>query len=429
MTPDARSVAAAAIAESAQRFPDLGPSVLRVSGLEPRDAALARAIHRTTLQRWLTLERVLNRYLNRPLRRSDPALQGVLLTAAAQVLFFDRLPDYAVVDAAVELAKRDAGKKLGGVANAVTRKVAALVAERGEGEWEPAEDVLPIADGWVRLSESVLPTPRDWPSHLTYATSVPRGLVDRWLNHFGHERAGALCLDTLRDPAIAPAGPGSEAIDFDPADHRALTDWLAGDATRRVQDPAARRAIQSAKHTEPERVLDLCAGRGTKTRQLVEVFPEARIDTWDPHPERHADLQALAAHLPTVRVLNDARDATGGYDLVLLDVPCSNTGVLARRPEARYRFSPGKLNEVVALQREIIQQACPLVEPGGHLLYTTCSIEPEENFEQARFAAACSEGEIVAESQTLPGEPDAEGVSREHDGAYHGLIRVAGANR
>jgi len=112
-------------------------------------------------------------------------------------------------------------------------------------------------------------------------------------------------------------------------------------------------------------------------------------------------------------------EAAGRADLLILDVPCSNTGVLARRPEARYRYGRKSLKSLIGLQRRIGREAMPLLRPGGYLIYTTCSLDPEENATQAKWLSETLGLRLVSEKTTLPGGC---GPSY-HDGGYHACLR------
>ena len=434
----ARRVAADAIARIAARFPDLPPSHLDTAGLDPADAALATAIHRTVLQRWLTLEHLLAPLVKPSLARIEPALRAVLLTGSAQLLFMDRVPAYAVVNDGAELARAMVRPKAAGLVNAVLRRVAELPAGREpDSDWHPAGDVLPLDAGVLRLAQPRLPDPADrMDKHLAIATSHPPRLVRRWLGRYEADVVSGIARQSIRTPAIFVAvEPGFDLAD-DPtqsairnqqseithlhwhADHASLTRFLAAHPLRRVQDPASTASVAAARELPVTTILDYCAGQGTKTRQLAAEHPDATIYATDPDPARRAELHALAERLP-IHVLEPGEHPPEPVDLLLLDVPCSNTGVLARRPEARYRFGDRSLGELVALQRRIVAEALPRLKRGGHLLYATCSIEPEENEDQARHVLQHHGGRLITERQMLP---DGAGAGY-HDGSYHALVR------
>ncbi|BAM02757.1 transcription antitermination factor NusB [Phycisphaera mikurensis] len=392
-------------------------------GLSPADARLALAIVRTVHQRWLTLGPLLQSVGCPAVSTLSPGLQAVLLGAAAQLLFFDRLPARAVVHEAVDLARRFANPNAAGFVNAVLRALdeAVMSSPEATGEpWTPGRSRLPVdpRGGQALTSRplwgDLLPDPSNPVRHLAAACSLPRPLVRALVEAHGPEAAAGVAAAAVRRPPVFVAeGTGPpERYDGAPV---WLAAHLAENPARRVQDPASALAVAATAGLTPRRVLDLCAGRGTKTRQLLATHPDAEVSAWDPDAERARDLAAI----PGVDVGEPAADAR--FDLVLLDVPCTNTGVLARRPEARYRWSARRLASLVALQREILTRGAGFVAPGGHLLYSTCSVDPAENQEQAAWLLGQPAGARfapVGERLRLPG-----GVGEAYaDGSYHSLF-------
>lgn len=387
---------------------------VNVGGLSDADARLAIAIHRTVLQRWLTLDHLVSLFLKRPLRKLEPAMQAVLLSGAAQLVFMHRLPAYAVVSESVALAKRRVRPGAGGMANAVLRKVAELVENAiPDQPWEPAEDRLPFETGCIALAEPCLPATGKLVEHLAVATSHPTRLVQAWLEQFGKDTAIQLAVHgTLSPPTVVQ--PENETWT---GTHEDLLTHLAADLARRVQDATARQAVDATADLEPQPtvIYDACAGKGTKTRQLVSVHPSATIHATDPDPGRS---RALADVVDQLDRATPEPPAPGTVDLLVLDVPCSNTGVLARRPEARYRITRRSIRELVQLQRQIVEEHLPTLRPGGHVLYTTCSIDPGENQLQAQWLVQRTGGRLIREHVTLPSGT----LQPYHDGGYHALI-------
>ena len=182
---------------------------------------------------------------------------------------------------------------------------------------------------------------------LAAQTSMPREAMDRLKASTG-EQADEIAIASLAEPPLIvtasaplPAGLQAHAQDgfavLDPS--ASIPDTLATNPAMRVQDPTSAAALEAAASLHPDQVLDLCAGRGTKTRQLAAMFPEAAIYATEPNNDRRSSLRASTANLPQVTVLDPGDDGPGSpFDLVLADVPCSNSGVMARRPEARYRW-------------------------------------------------------------------------------------------
>ena len=187
---------------------------------------------------------------------------------------------------------------------------------------------------------------------------------------------------------------------------------------------ASVRVLESTKDLAPKRILDYCAGKGTKTKQVSTMHPEAKVIAMDIDETRGGILAASFAEHEKVTVVDQADLAKtisdiDGVDLLMLDVPCSNSGVLGRRLEARYRFNRLRLDDLVGIQREIATATTPYLVSGGHLLYSTCSLEPCENVEQVDWICQTLGYELVSFEQTLP-----EGVDDTyHDGSYYALLK------
>jgi 16S rRNA (cytosine967-C5)-methyltransferase len=439
----ARQAAARAIAHHIERFPDLLPGEPETRGLDERDAALAHAVYDGVVRHWLLLEHLLNRVLARPLRQAEPRLGAILLTGAAQLLLLDRVPAHAAINEAVEQAK-GSGRGAAGLVNAVLRKVAGM----RRAESRPAPEVRGVADlprdqaplssgAWVSLSGPLLP--ENPAARLSIATSHPAWLVDRWLER-GEQAAVALAI---HDQGVAPTVLNTSAASR-PLPGSLIPHCLAGHhvfAGGRgelvalversdvwVQDAASSRAVAAAAEgLRPGLIIDACAGQGTKTRQLAATFPGAEIIASDVDEERFRTLRRVFEGHPRVRVkaYGSLREGfAGAADLVLLDVPCSNTGVLPRRIEARYRCGPEQLERLTAVQRQIFAEAMPLLRgsPRGRILYSTCSLEPEENQAQALWAAARHGLRVERQGLLLPdGRPGGDpGVY--HDGSFFSLL-------
>lgn len=458
----ARDAVCRALSGQAKAFPLLLPVDLGTAALDPREAALAHAIHDSVLRRWLTLSFLLEAASGRDLGDVEPAMRAVLLCGAAQLLLLDRIPPHAAIDESVEWAKRRIRPKAAGITNAILRRTADLIARDPEGahirreSWTDRPDEIPMPDGSARvLARDVLPEAEL--DRLAITTSIPRRVLERWTGH-AFARPGpadlparqvtrALALHTLAPAptilntrhAAAPLPPGlaphsSEGSHIWEGRHLELSALLAARHDLWVQDPSsaasvllAHAELHAATHTKhPPRVIaDVCAGQGTKTRQLAALFPQAEILATDTDADRLATLAAVFKDHPRVRVLPRAElaaTALGRCELILLDVPCSNTGVLPRRPEARYRLTDRTLERMADVQRQIGADSIPLLAPKGRILYATCSLEPEENDQMAAwFARWHSLRRLGGQSLPpagLPGDPPAG----YRDGSYAVLL-------
>ncbi len=391
----------------------------------------------------MTLEHVLKGFLRQPFAALEPELRGILLSGGAQLLLLDRVPPHAALNESVELAKRLVRTGAGGLVNAVLRKVAALRGETGvrPDDWAGSRSLIPLGDGRVRAL-SIEAFPDDPLQRLAVGTSHPRWLIDRWSTSLGSARAADLalhdlgCPPTILNTAFASGPlPASLVPHSRPGHHvfggtRAeLAELLSARPDIWVQDPASSVAIGSIRDARPSLIVDLCAGQGTKTRQLAASFPGARIIATDVDAARYRTLAAFWHGHQRVRVLpieDAARESDGRAGVVLLDVPCSNSGVLARRAEAKYRCSSAQLDRLIAIQRQIIDRAVPLLAPGGVILYSTCSIDAEENEAQARWACGRHGLALGGSSSLLPAGLPGDPPALYHDGSFSAVLRRAG---
>jgi len=383
------------------------------------------------------------------------------------------------VQAARLTAGKRSGDKAAGFVNGVLRGLGRLIAGR-DPEGRPARDALPHPDGGVvRLKAPVLPEPKDSrAAFLGAAYSFPDWLVARWLAAFG-DRAEKLCRwsnrrphvfarvnpmrkfylapgeytggraaqgepSAVRPPVYSPGAkynqgarpgmnsPGAEyepgarpgPIDVSAIDPERL-DTLLAEGSLTVQDPSAMLAVEALGPKPGENVLDLCASPGTKTTQIVEAMGDrGRVVACDRSEGKLAPVRETVAArgLASVAVCLSDEVASvapqGGFDAALVDAPCSNTGVLARRVEARWRLRPEDLVDLPRIQGELLARAAGLVRPGGRVVYSTCSLEREENDEViGRFLNENPAWRLVRSDLVLPG-PD-------HDGAFWAVLARA----
>ncbi len=407
--------------------------------MDARDAALARQIERQVVRRWLTLQTLLERQLTRPWERVEPGVRAALLGGAAQLLLMDRIPEHAAVAETVEWAKRSLRPGAAGLVNAVLRGVAGMRAERlaAAGDSDPLRS-LPLEDGgaWL-LHEPVFSASP--PERLSQRSGVPLPLLLRWINRFGMAEAQRLAMHTLAPAPIVvhglpPGTAGTEPMPGEAAcvwvgEHATLRETLRAHPGARVQDAASTRAVACTSHLAPRLVLDACAGRGTKSLQLAATHGGAEVVASEPDEARRRSLHETAdrareAGLAPIRVAegDDLKSLIGQVDLLVLDVPCSNTGVLPRRVEAMHRFSPRSLESLVQLQRRIVEAHLPLLRPGGAILYATCSLETEENERQAEWLSARVQAAVPTTERHMPAGLPGDRSHAYRDGAFATLL-------
>jgi 16S rRNA (cytosine967-C5)-methyltransferase len=352
-----------------------------VDALSPADRHLATTLVLGVLRWQILLDAQLKLLLTKTTKKLDPEVSIALRMGAFQLRFLDRIPAHAAIDECVELTKQSGHRFASGLVNAVLRKVAAA---------GPA----------VNLSEETA-------GELALAQAHPAWLVERWTRFYGLEAARAICRHGQAQAArtIRLANPAAETemlasgMSLESAAILTATRYvISGDITAtaafrvgrvRIQDEGSQLIAElAASHSDilnqkVKKILDACAAPGGKTLILAERNPEARILACESSQRRLAELNGrLAAH--AARVECRLADATtlnedSAFDLVLADVPCSGTGTLGRNPEIRHRLRPEDLPRQAERQRAIHSAALRAVHPGGHVVYSTCSLEPEEN--------------------------------------------------
>lgn len=402
--------------------------------LAPRDRAWLQELVYGTLRLRGRLDHILDRLVQRGLASLEPDVLDILRLGAYQLLEMRSVPAYAAVSQMVELAKSAGGRGAGALVNGVLH---ALIRRGGRIEF-PDYGRDPV--GYLST----------WGSH-------PRWLVERWVERYGADGARALVEANntrpelyLRPIGIAvteaaarleSVGIRTEPVPFAPDALRVVPPATAQEALAAVpavvQDPAAGLVVRYAAVPTGARVADLCAAPGGKALGLAERA--GYVAAADVSFERLERVRENAERIGSLRiglVVADARwPAVRTADAVLLDVPCTGTGTFRRHPDGRWRVTPVDLAPLVALQREILDAAAPLVRPGGYLIYSTCSLEPEENEAQVEafldrhpdFAPAPPPAGVVApelldEAGRLVVLPQALGV----DGAFAARLRREG---
>jgi 16S rRNA (cytosine967-C5)-methyltransferase len=412
--------------------------------LSSTDRRLVTQLVYGVLRRRGTLRALLEPFVNRPAHKVESWLWDALYLGACQLALLAHVPAHAAVHETVELAVRFGRPSARGFLNGVLRRLAELMTD--ERTKTSAPDALPLEHGeYRRLARPVLPDPAAHPlEYLAAAFSLPGWLVRRWLPRYGFEEcqrlgfwfAGptrlTLRCNTLRIErdrllaALRGAGHAAEAGEHPQAillhesgPIRDLPGYAEGWFS--VQDESAMR-VASALAPEPgESVLDLCAAPGGKTTHLAELMRNTgRIVACDVDEHRLQTVCTLAQRLGLTIIetcrLSGEEAPPGPFDRVLVDVPCSNTGVLGKRPEARWRLRPDDLRQLVSLQTRLLRTAAERVRPGGVVVYSTCSIEPEENRQVVeRVLRESPSLWLEAEQEALPGRPA--------DGGYGARLR------
>jgi len=412
-------------------------------GLDARDRALLRRLVATEIRRRGTLRALVQHFAR---RKVNPDLSIHLRLGFVQLFFLDQIPDHAAVSETVSAAMTTLGDRRGRIVNAVLRNALRVRAKGVSGD--PRRD-LPLRD--VHFTVPVFHDPGEHPLlWMEEALSLPVALAKRWIKRFGDEHARRLALTALVEPdlslrivrdeddrdAIAAelesAGiPARRALHerflLAPAaaSERVLHHALFTQGRITVQGETAAHSAELVGAATDERVLDMCAAPGGKSALIAARG--AHVIACDVAARRLQRVRETARRLMVAdRIGLVACDAAGAIaremcDAVLVDAPCSNTGVLAKRPEARWRFGRESQRSLGELQMRLLREGAARVRRGGRLVYATCSIEPEENARRVRaFTAENASFVIESEIEALPAPPGSEGPV---DGGYAARMR------
>ncbi len=381
-------------------------------GLERRQRAFLTRLTEGTVERALELDYVIGRYSRTPVRKMKPAIRAILRMGVYQLLYMDGAPDSAVCNEAVKLTVRRGYGGLKGFVNGVLRRIAAE-------------------------KETIVYPPADTLQGLSVRYSMPEWLVERWQAVYGETTERILQALLRERPLIVhrsawKASPEAirkslmaQGVQLSPHPYDEAAWILAGEGTARlremeafqkgwiqVQDISSQLAsslavralvksgqcLKDSPHRAGEllQVLDVCAAPGGKSAYvadaaLAEELP-ARIVSRDISEEKADLLRQNRGRLGLTNWEIEVWDALvfdpfweGRADVVIADLPCSGLGILSRKGDIKYRLTPDKLRELADLQRRILAVAKRYVKPGGYLIYSTCTINREENEENVRW--------------------------------------------
>lgn len=287
--------------------------------LEARDAGLAGTIVLGCLRFQGQLDHLIAHFAGRPQPKLDPEVRIALHMGIYQLRYLDRIPAHAAVVESVELVKRAHKLSAAPFVNAVLRKVNR--------------------------------TPVKWPNRAT-ALSVPAWMLERWTRQYGAQTAQNIATAALEEPEA-----------------------YVNPATGRQQDIGSQSIVPLLAIQAGMTVLDVCAAPGNKTAQAQEAG--ARVTACDRYLRRLIEVSSAVD-----RIVLDATEPlpfSARFDRILVDAPCSGTGTLAHNPEIKWRLQPSDLGAFQFRQRRMIERALPHLKPGGRLVYSTCSLEAEEN--------------------------------------------------
>lgn len=371
---------------------------------KPKDTALITELVYGTMRHMATIDLILSKLSKRPLKDVDEGVLIQLRMGAFQWLFLDRIPPHAIVHEAVELIPHRGAKKF---ANGILRSLGRLLDKEIEGpQAEQRARWLPInkSKGWL-LKEDLFPS--DQGPWLAAVTGLPWSHVSSLIERFGFDKAEELChinnqtpckslrinrLKTNREQVaadlkkagfIAEEGNNEFCLRVKVGAVERMPGFLKGHFS--IQDETAQKVAPFLDPQEGHEVLDLCAAPGGKTMHLAEwMGGKGRIVATDGDPDRLPKIlkarQRLGHDFVEVVPRDKVKDEPS-FDRVLLDVPCSNTGVIRRRVELRHRLDKLDRKGLKKIQAALLREGLGLLKKSGVLVYSTCSIDKEENEE------------------------------------------------
>ncbi len=403
----------------------------RTQKLSPADHGLSTEIVMGVLRWRSVLDEKIAAHLDKPLSKLDAEVITALRIGTYQLLFLDRVPAHATVHESVELVKKARKRSAAGMVNAVLRKL------------HPKSGTM---SSRAARNDSALETHPGW-------------LVQKWEQAYDTRTAQAICRhDQWAPDTVIRAGRKlieglvTEGFAIEPG--RILKEAYTvarGDLTRTRAFRERRLIIQDEGSQlvalllgEGKLILDCCAAPGGKTRILAESNPLATVVAIELHPHRAALVSRLVP-LSNIKVIcADARSVSfaAQFDRILVDAPCTGTGTLARNPEIKWRLTRDDISRLQVYQIEILTAALQKLAPGGQLLYSTCSLEPEENeavIDQAvrdnqsfrlldigdRLAELRNEGALICDPDSLVRGPYLRTIPGVHqcDGFFAALLQ------
>ena len=343
-----------------------------------------------------------------------PFIRRIISVALIQINFQDGIPNEIAVDVAVTFVKKHNDKRAAGYVNAILRNS--------------------IRQSFFKIIE-------DAPAYIK--TGIPKILLKKWNRNFLQKEVEQICesiqqqapltfriIEPIEEEKLEEINctqiTGLDFLDsfkfYSTENPGSLLEqsWL-NDGKIYVQDPATVMATGLIKSDFQGEILDLCSAPGGKTLILSELFPKSNITAMDRSAKRLIRVRENIAKTKRDNIYPIVADAlelpfkNKTFNLVFADVPCSNTGVFRRRPDAIWRFTNEELREVVELQRQILQSASQIVSSGGYFVYSTCSIEPDEDRKQIdNFLEKNTNFSLIEDKLLLP--------SKIHDGAYAAIL-------
>lgn len=385
--------------------------------LDGREKAFIKRVTEGSLERQIELDYYLNHFSSVPVRKMKPLIRCLLRMSTYQLLFMDAIPDSAVCNEACKLAAKRKFHNLKGFVNGVLRNIA------------KNKDNLPMPDA-----------ERDKAEFYSVKYSMPKWLVEYWMDAYGEETTVSLLEGLLK---IHPVSLRFR-IDLSSEEKESLIAAMEAEGVRltqspylpyvyqledvesvsslpgfdegvfTVQDVSSALAVEAADIQPGDFVMDICAAPGGKS--ILAAEKADKVLSRDISQAKTSVIEENIQRMQQDNIAVEVHDATifdEAYrekaDVVIMDVPCSGLGVIGKKRDIKYHVTPESLIDIVALQRQIVENSWQYVKPGGILLYSTCTINPKENEEMVEWIIRKFPFEAEAQKQIFPGIMEADG--------------------
>jgi len=385
--------------------------------LDGREKAFIKRVTEGSLERQIELDYYLNHFSSVPVRKMKPLIRCLLRMSTYQLLFMDAIPDSAVCNEACKLAAKRKFHNLKGFVNGVLRNIA------------KNKDNLPMPDA-----------ERDKAEFYSVKYSMPKWLVEYWMDAYGEETTVSLLEGVLK---IHPVSLRFR-IDLSSEEKESLIAAMEAEGVRltqspylpyvyqledvesvsslpgfdegvfTVQDVSSALAVEAADIQPGDFVMDICAAPGGKS--ILAAEKADKVLSRDISQAKTSVIEENIQRMQQDNIAVEVHDATifdEAYrekaDVVIMDVPCSGLGVIGKKRDIKYHVTPESLIDIVALQRQIVENSWQYVKPGGILLYSTCTINPKENEEMVEWIIGKFPFEPEAQKQIFPGIMEADG--------------------
>lgn len=403
-----------------------------------------------------TIDRILKKCAAIDAARVKPSQWNLLRLGIYELVYAPRTAEYAILNEAVQLARQAGSKKGAGFINAVLRNVQRAIESR-HAPLDPktARRTVPqTPESGCLFQTDWLPDPdKAAAAYMSAAFSIPQPLVQEWVRDFGPAQTRAICFASNRPPSViaqpntlrTTASELAEKLRTEGVSNEQLNETLriqtagrinAGDAYLDglffVQDATAANAVKALAPPPDGAVVDICAAPGGKClASAIHMRDQGVILASDADAGRLSKVRENARRMrfqsvevvPAAR-LEQAVKKLKRLDAIILDVPCSNTGVLARRVEARWRWNPASVEALCGIQQDLLCKAAGLARAKTKILYSTCSIQPEENAEQVQaFLSRHNRFTLLTEKLTLPSLKTSDAF--DHDGGYAAVLQLS----